>query len=280
MGEVNTTFAIYYFFAIFAAYSYYKYSKGGVIGFWGNVIFFLSLVIGEFMINLGMSKDICGFSQPKSAAIATILPWVLVLGVLKSALILFPGWIIPFENTFGYIVVSAVTDIKTVFNDILTPQFDIKPLAHTSDNDNNQGGGGASGDNDDNNEMTKKREIGRALEQIYTDQSILLNELNSDNIQRFWDSFIASGLIKKEAKIENLEKIRGFLHMKTAIGEFIWLVLCGLLIVSISYNYMLNIGCTYTPEQQNIREKVLKDKQDAEEAENKEKKNKIVTITS
>jgi len=43
---------------------------------------------------------------------------------------------------------------------------------------------------------------------------------------------------------------------------------------------MLNIGCTYTPEQQNIREKVLKDKQAAEEAENKEKKNKIVTITS
>lgn len=278
MGEVNTTFAIYYFLAIFAGYSYYKYSKGGVIGVWANVIFFLSLVIGEFMINLGMSKDICGFPQPKSAAIATILPWFLILAVLKSALILFPGWLIPFENTFGYMVVSVVTDIKTVFNDILTPQFDIKPLAHSSDNDNNQDGGG-SGDNNENN-MIKKREIGRALEQIYTDQSILLNELNSDNIQRFWDSFIESGLIKKDAKIENLEKIRGFLYMKTAIGEFIWLVLCGLLIVSISYNYMLNVGCTFTPEQQNIREKVLKDKQDAEEADKIQKKNNIVTITS
>ena len=280
MGEVNTTFAVYYFFAIFAGYSYYKYSKGGVVGTWVNIIFFLSLVIGEFMINLGMSKDICGFSQPKSAAIATILPWFLVLGVLKAVLIIFPGWLIPFENTFGYTVVSMVTDIKTVFNDILTPQFDVKPLAPTSDNnDNNNQIGGASSDNTDN-EMMKKREIGRALEQIYTDQSILLNELNSDNIQRFWDSFIQSGLIRKEAKIENLEKIRGFLYMKTAISEFIWLVLCGLLIVSISYNYMLNIGCTYTPEQQNIREKFLKDKQAAEEAENKEKKNKIVTITS
>jgi len=278
MGEVNTTFAIYYFLAIFAGYSYYKYSKGGVIGFWANVIFFLSLVIGEFMINLGMSKDICGFPQPKSAAIATILPWFLILAVLKSALILFPGWLIPFENTFGYTVVSIVTDIKTVFNDILTPQFDIKPLSHSSDNDNNQDGG-ASGDNNEN-DLIKKREIGRALEQIYTDQSILLNELNSDNIQRFWDSFIESGLIKKDAKIENLEKIRGFLYMKTAISEFIWLVLCGLLIVSISYNYILNVGCTFTPEQQKIREKVLKDKQDAEEADKIQKKNNIVTITS
>ena len=274
MAEANTSFAVYYFLAIFAGYSYYKYTKGGQLGFWANVIFFLSLIIGEFMINLGMSKDICGFPQPKSAAIATIIPWLLVLGLIKSALILFPGWVLPFENTFGFMAVSAITDIKEVFNNILTPQFDIKSYNNGGDGDGQEGGG------DGDAEMIKKREIGRALEQIYTDQSILLNELTSDNIQRFWDSFINSGLIRKDAKIENLEKIRGFLYMKTAIGEFIWLVLCGFLIVSISYNYILNVGCTFTPEQQKIRDDVMKERRAAEEAENKEKKNKIVTITS
>jgi len=275
MAEANTTFALYYFLAIFAAYSYYKYTKGGQLGFWTNVIFFLSLIIGEFMINLGMSKDICGFPQPKSAAIATLVPWFLILGLIKSALILFPGWVLPFENTFGFIVVSAVTDIKEVFNNILTPQFDIKSYDSNSENNGQDGGGDG-----EYAEMLKKREVGRALEQIYTDQSILLNELSNDNIQRFWDSFINSGLIRKDAKIENLEKIRGFLYMKTAIGEFIWLVLCGFLIVSISYNYILNVGCTFTPEQQKIREDVLKERIAAEEADKAEKKNKSLTITS
>ena len=141
MAEANTSFAVYYFLAIFAGYSYYKYTKGGQLGFWPNVIFFLSLIIGEFMINLGMSKDICGFPQPKSAAIATIIPWLLVLGLIKSALILFPGWVLPFENTFGFMVVSAITDIKEVFNNILTPQFDIKSYNNGGDGDGQEGGG-------------------------------------------------------------------------------------------------------------------------------------------
>jgi hypothetical protein len=68
--------------------------------------------------------------------------------------------------------------------------------------------------------------------------------------------------------------------MKSVIGEFIWLVLCGMLVVSISYNYLLNSGCSFTPEQQKIRAQVLKEKQaDAKKIED-EKKNNVLTITS
>ena len=129
-------------------------------------------------------------------------------------------------------------------------------------------------------EIKNKRDIGRALEQIYTDQSILLNELNLDNLDRFWDSFKESRLIRVSAKVEDLEKIRTFLIMKSIVGEFIWLVLCGLLVVSISYNYILNMGCSFTPEQQKIRAQVLKEKQeDAKKKADAEKK-KVLTITS
>ena len=120
MAELSSSVAILFFLVVFAAYSYYKYTKNGVLSGGITFLFFLVLIIGEYFINLAMSKDICGFDQEKTAVIATILPWFLVLGVLKAALIVFPGWLSPFSNTFGYIFVSVVTDLKDVFNNILT----------------------------------------------------------------------------------------------------------------------------------------------------------------
>jgi len=278
MAELSSSVAILFFLAVFVAYSYYKYTKNGVLSGGITFLFFLVLIIGEYFINLAMSKDICGFDQEKTAVIATILPWFLVLGVLKSALIVFPGWLSPFSNTFGYIFVSVVTDMKDVFNNILTPQFDLTPAAAQS------GGAGDGGLQDSADipadEVKNKRDIGRALEQIYTDQSIVLNELNLSNLDRFWDSFKESRLIRPSAKLEDLEKIRKFLMMKTIVGEFVWLVLCGMLVVSISYNYLLNIGCSFTPEQQKIRAQVLKENQSDAKSKADAVKNKVLTITA
>ncbi len=284
MAELSSSVAIFFFLAVFGAYAYYKYTKNGVLSGGITFLFFLVLIIGEYFINLAMSKDICGFDQEKTALIATVLPWFLVLGVLKAALIVFPGWLLPFSNTFGYMFVSAVTDLKDVFNNILTPQFDLAP--ESQKDAPQKGGGGSDGDGglQDSADIPKddvknKRDIGRALEQIYTDQSIILNELSLDNLDRFWDSFKESRLIRPSAKVDDLEKIRKFLMMKTIVGEFVWLVLCGMLVVSISYNYLLNMGCSFTPEQQKIRAQVLKEKQETAKKMEAEEKNKVMTVT-
>jgi hypothetical protein len=276
MAELSSSVAIFFFLAVFGAYSYYKYKKNGVLSGGITFLFFLVLIIGEYFINLAMSKDICGFDQEKTALIGTVLPWFIVLGVLKSALVVFPGWLIPFSNTFGFMFVSAVTDLKDVFNAILTPQFDLAPEAQKGGGDAGALVNSADVPNDD---VKNKRDIGRALEQIYTDQSIILNELNLDNLDRFWDSFKESRLIRPSAKVEDLEKIRKFLMMKTIVGEFVWLVLCGLLVVSISYNYLLNVGCTFTPEQQKIRAQVLKETQEVAKKKEAEEKGKVLTVT-
>lgn len=277
MAELSSSVAIFFFLAVFGAYAYYKYTKNGVLSGGITSLFFIVLLIGEYFINLAMSKDICGFDQEKTALLATVIPWFLVLGALKSALVVFPGWLTPFSNTFGYMFVSAVTDLKDVFNTILTPQFDLAPAAQKG----GDGDGGGASDSADipKDDIKNKRDIGRALEQIYTDQSIILNELGLDNLDRFWDSFKESRLIRPSAKVEDLEKIRKFLMMKTIVGEFVWLVLCGLLVVSISYNYLLNMGCSFTPEQQKIRAQVLKETQDATKKKEAEEKGKVMTIT-
>ena len=265
---------------VLAGYSYYKYTKNGILSPGINFIFFLVLLIGEYFINLAMTKDICGFDQGKTALIATVMPWFLVLGALKSALIVFPGWLTPFSNTIGYMFVSAATDLKDVFNRILTPQFDLEPKTASSDSGSQKGGGEEDSADIPKDNVPNKRDIGRALEQIYTDQSILLNELNLDNIERFWDSFKESKLIRPSAQVEDLDKIRKFLMLKDIVGEFVWFALSGLLVISISYNYMLNIGCSFTPEQQKIREQILKEKQEAAAAAEEKEKNKVMTITS
>lgn len=286
MAEISSSVAIFFFLAVFGAYSYYKHSKKGILSGGITFLFFLVLIIGEYFINLAMSKDICGFDQEKTALIATVLPWFIVLGVLKAALIVFPGWLSPFSNTFGYIFVSVITDMKDVFNSILTPQFDLAPASQKTASGGQTGGAGDStGGLQDSadipaDEIKNKRDIGRALEQIYTDQSILLNELNLDNLDRFWDSFKESRLIRPSAKIEDLEKIRTFLIMKSVVGEFVWLLLCGMLVVSISYNYILNMGCSFTPEQQKIRAQVLKEKQEDAKKKADAEKNKVLTVTS
>ena len=286
MAEISSSVAIFFFLAVFGAYSYYKHSKKGILSGGITFLFFLVLIIGEYFINLAMSKDICGFDQEKTALLATVLPWFIVLGVLKAALIVFPGWLSPFSNTFGYIFVSVITDMKDVFNSILTPQFDLAPASQKTASGGQTGGAGDStGGLQDSadipaDEIKNKRDIGRALEQIYTDQSILLNELNLDNLDRFWDSFKESRLIRPSAKIEDLEKIRTFLIMKSVVGEFVWLLLCGMLVVSISYNYILNMGCSFTPEQQKIRAQVLKEKQEDAKKKADAEKNKVLTITA
>lgn len=67
--------------------------------------------------------------------------------------------------------------------------------------------------------------------------------------------------------------------MKTIVGEFVWLVLCGMLVVSISYNYLLNMGCTFSPEQQKIRAQILKEKQAETKKKEAEEKNKVSIVT-
>ena len=286
MAELSSSVAIIFFLVLFGGYAYYKYKKNGVLSGGITFLFFLVLIIGEYFINLAMSKDICGFDQEKTALIATVLPWFIVLGALKAALIVFPGWLTPFSNTFGYIFVSAVTDLKDVFGAILTPQFDLAPPKDGGGGGGAQkGGGDSTGGLQDSADVPEdsvknKQDIGRALEQIYTDQAILLNELSLDNLDRFWDSFKESKLIRPSAKVEDLEKIRKFLILKSIVGEFVWLVLCGMLVVSISYNYLLNMGCTFTPEQQKIRAQVLKEAQDAAKKKEAEEKNKISVVTA
>ena len=50
---------------------------------------------------------------------ATLLPWLVIFFTLYIVLKIFPGWITPFSNTVGYLVISILGVEKTL-TDILT----------------------------------------------------------------------------------------------------------------------------------------------------------------
>ena len=146
----NPIFAIIVFLSLTIVYFVVKYLLGessmSQIVF---LIYIVTLILFEMKINLDVTKDMCGSSQWGTAFIVTAIPWVFIFGFLNVLLSIFPGWLIPFSNTFGY-GIAKIAGIQDVFNDILAPK-------------------------------SGKGKLAEALEHIYNDSSLLLNEITVAN---------------------------------------------------------------------------------------------------
>ena len=61
------------------------------------------------------------------------------------------------------------------------------------------------------------------------------------------------GLLKPDVGDNQYQELLQYIKMKTEIAEFIWFALTGILVTSISYNYILNSGCTQSVEEMEKR---------------------------
>lgn len=82
-----------------------------------NIVYILVLIIGSYFINVTISKAMCSQSiQWGYILLITLLPWIIIFITLYGILYLFPGWINPFSNTIGYLVILALGIEKTYDN--------------------------------------------------------------------------------------------------------------------------------------------------------------------
>jgi hypothetical protein len=174
---------------------------------------------GEFFINLSISKKVCGTNQYSKTALYTFLPWSIIFGLLQAMLKFFPGWLIPFSNTIGYLV-TKLLGIGKLFNTLLSPKID------------NVGG-----------VDSKTKITAEALEHIYNDRSLLINEITQNNFERFWDNMSNSGLFKKPIDLKLKNKLLFFVKLKDMVSEGLWYLLTGALVTSVSFNLMINTDC-------------------------------------
>ena len=238
----NPFLSILMFFIITTIYFVFKYkttdpTKSKITG----GIYVLLLFIGQFFINLTLANFICGCKQYGTAAFITLIPWTFILGLLYIVLTIFPGWLAPFSNTFGY-GATKLMGISKFFNDILKSKIDL-------------GKDSAS--------------AGEALEHIYSDKSLLINEITQNNIERFWVNM--KPIFKPNSYTnENKNIVLQFIRLKDIISEYIWYMLTGTLVTSISYNYVANKECS-----QNIKELKKRRKAYEEYLEQKQTQQKV-----
>lgn len=193
-------------------------------------IYILLLVVGEFFINLQLTDAMCGSKQYPTALFITLIPWVIIFGLLNVVLMQFPGWLAPFSNTFGY-GVAKLAGLTSFFNDILKTKIDL---------------GETSG---------KANEI---LEHIYADKSLLINEITTDNIDRFWTNMKI--IFKPNSYTEeNKATLLNFIKLKNIVAEYTWYLLTGTLVTSVSYNYVVNNGCTQSVKEMKKRRKAYEE---------------------
>ena len=133
-----------------------------------SAIYFLTLIIVQFFINLSITSDICHESQYALAMTSTLNPWIFMFGILVILLKVFPNWLSPFSNTFGYLF-TYITGV----NDYLISILNLK---------------------------TNKS----VIEKICEDKSLLINSITLENITEWWNNMVTNKIINGELVNNNL----------------------------------------------------------------------------
>lgn len=183
--------------------------------------YILFCLVSQYFFNLTASNEVCGTAQFRSVLLTTLLPWLLIFVLVILFIQINPAWIAPFANTIGYGFVS-MAGIKQLMFDIFKSPDEI---ANTGD-----------------------QSWVRALNYIYNDQSLLINQITPSNFEQFWDSFSVSGIIKPEGgKLKN--RLYRMVMLRNACGMATWQILAGALAILVSYSYVLTSECDIDAEE-------------------------------
>lgn len=204
-------------------------------------LYLLAVCLSQFILNTSYMNTKCGGSSKDNigtAALYTILPWTIIFGTMLAVLIIFPGFKSAFSDVIGYFVVSS--GAKDIFDAIMNT--DLQKEVDKAKNSGDQG-------NVDNLEKAVK-----ALTQMVdNNQSILINKMTPDNFADFWSTMrpLMKTTITNTASIEKDYKTQmlNLVVLKDNIGEAIWYVYTALLISSIVYYNLANVGCKKSVEQ-------------------------------
>ena len=219
MAAANPSTSIIVFLILTLVYFTFKYytKSPSSMKIW-TISYFLVLIVVQFFINLGLTKDICGSTQYATALMTTLLPWLFIFGSVTVLLMFFPAWLNPFSNTIGYLF-AYITGVNAFFQSILKD----KAAQTTGQN---------------------KSEMISAINHVYEDKSLLINSMTMSNLPLWWENMKTGGLLKSGVGDAQFNELTNFIKMKTEIASFVWYALAGILTTSVSYNAILNSGCT------------------------------------
>lgn len=200
-------------------------------------LYLLAVCLSQFLLNTNYMNTKCGGSSKDNigtAALYTILPWTIIFGTMLAVLIIFPGFKSAFSDVIGYFVVSS--GAKDIFDAIMNT--DLQKEVDKASPENVAG---------------LEKAVKALTQMVDNNQSILINKMTPDNFADFWSTMrpLMKTTITNTASIENDYKTQmlNLVVLKDNIGEAIWYVYTALLISSIVYYNLANVGCKKSVEQ-------------------------------
>jgi len=196
-----------------------------------NLIYILFIIIGSYFLNVHNSRMICDQSiEWNYILIVTIMPWLVIFIILYFILKLFPGWVSPFSNTIGYLFVTML-GVTNILENIM-----------------------------EDAKIEEEPDLVKAINTIKNNKSQFINQidLNLSNFETFISQLKQAKIIQYgETSDELIIKLYKLITIKHVIGKIVWYVLAGILISSISYNFIIGISCEKSVDQ------IIKDYEEA-----------------
>lgn len=184
-----------------------------------NIIYFCLIIVSQLLFVYQQSKIMCKSPQIGTVFIWGLIPWFFIFFGVVVALKIFPGWKAPFSNTIGYLIVKLL-GVKTIFNNLLKTKF------NTNDNG-----------------------LNKVIEQIYQDQSLLINEFTPTNFNSAIEKIKPLFNTKSTDYSSNIKALQKMVLVKDEISKFIWYILTGGLVISLSNMGIVTSKCRKDAKQ-------------------------------
>ena len=202
-------------------------------------IYFLLVVVIQFMVNASIISTTCGGSVTENmgaAGVFTFLPWTLLFGVLIVILTVYPGFKSAFSDVVGYFWVSGSAN-KIITDLLINPDIQKKMDGDTAATPEQKEAMQGAAD---------------AIIKICGNTAILINQIVPSNFDSYWN--ILKPLMKETYQTENEEtkKMKNDLFelvvTRDNVGESMWYMYTGLLLTSIVQLKITTRGCVNNPK--------------------------------
>lgn len=225
------TLSILTFVGIALLYSVLKYVFGIISAVrYGLLIGFVVLtLIVQTGLAASATSSLCGGEiQWGSAFQWGFAPWILMFAILLPIFTFLPGWKSPFSNTFGYLG-TIIMGVKKALSTLLKSNF-----------------------------KSKDPVLNKIMENIYEDQSLLINQFTPENFEEGMKKLVplmeegAKAVVNSGGRALSesgsiydtaYKTLQSAVRLKDEIAEGVWLLLSGILVSSIMSLGVLNTQC-------------------------------------
>jgi len=193
--------------------------------------YFALVIISQISLNVMSMYFKCGgdfIDSLTNATSLTILPWSLIFGVVIITILIFPGFKSAFSDVIGYFYISSKA------NELLNTLLVDKNIRM---------------DNLQPSEKDKMKDAADLVMKIYGNTSILINQIVPSNYIQMWDQMRI--LRKPEYQDDNNEKTKalkeqlfGLVVTRENVGEAMWYIYTGILIISLVKMNIETRGCS------------------------------------